>query len=197
MFEQAFKNIDDTLWKEDGCSTELDYIEQTSWILFLKYLDDLEMVRKTSAELAGKSYQPIIATEYRWQVWAAPKTAEGKLDHHKALTGDDLIDFVNQKLFPYLKGFKVSAESADTIEYKIGVIFSELKNKIESGYSLRDIINEIDTLRFRSHDEKHEMSSLYEDKIKSMGNAGRNGGEYYTPRRHIYRSRSENGRSLF
>jgi type I restriction enzyme M protein len=182
LFEQAFKNIDNTLRKEAGCATELDYIEQTSWILFLKYLDDFEREKKKHAELAGKSYTPIITPEFKWQNWAAPKTKDGKLDHHNALTGDDLTEFVDQKLFPYLKKFKASATSADTIEYKIGEIFSELKNRIQSGYNLREIIDQIDELRFRSRDEKHEMSSLYEDKIKNMGNAGRNGGEYYTPR---------------
>jgi len=182
LFEQTFKNIDDVLWKDAGCSSELDYVEQTSWILFLKYLDDFEKDKKMAAELAGKSYTTIINPEYRWNVWAAPKDKEGKIDHHKALTGDDLKDFVDHKLFPYLKKFKTSAESAATIEYKIGEIFSELKNKIQSGYTLRDVINLVDELRFRSNTEKHEMSHLYEDKIKNMGNAGRNGGEYYTPR---------------
>ncbi len=182
MFEQTFKNIDDILWKEDGCSTELDYIEQTSWILFLKYLDDLEKDKKTAAKLSGKARSDILSSEYRWDVWAMPKGKDGKLDYHKALTGDDLKDFVDHKLFPYLKKFKTSAESADTLEYKIGEIFSELKNKIQSGYNLREIINLVDQLHFRSHKEKHEMSHLYENKIKNMGNAGRNGGEYYTPR---------------
>lgn len=182
MFEQAFKNIDNTLRKEAGCATELDYIEQTSWILFLKYLDDLEATKRTAAELAGKDHKPIIADEFRWNTWAAPKNADGRLDHHRAMTGDDLIDFVDQRLFPYLKQFKRDAESADTIEYKIGEIFSELKNKVQSGYNLREIIDHIDELRFRSREEKHEMSALYEEKIKNMGNAGRNGGEYYTPR---------------
>ena len=182
MFEQAFKNIDDILHKDAGCSSELDYVEQTSWILFLKYLDDLEKEKKSAAELRGKPYTGIISPEYRWEVWAVPKGKDGKLDHHKALTGDDLKDCVDHKLFPYLKKFKTNAESADTIEYKIGEIFSELKNKIQSGYNLREVINLIDELRFRSHAEKHEMSHLYEDKIKNMGNAGRNGGEYYTPR---------------
>jgi type I restriction enzyme M protein len=98
------------------------------------------------------------------------------------MTGDDLKDFVNGELFPYLRKFKADAESANTIEYKIGEIFSGLTNKISSGYNLREIINLVDQLRFRTHAEKHEMSSLYEDKIKNMGNAGRNGGEYYTPR---------------
>lgn len=181
MFEQTFKNIDDILHKDAGCGSELDYVEQTSWILFLKYLDDLEKDRATAAELTGKTYTPIIDQEYRWTVWAAPKLETGKLDYN-ALTGDDLLDFVNNQLFPYLKKFKLSADSADTIEYKIGEIFSELKNRIQSGYNLREVINRIDELRFRTHAEKHEMSHLYEDKIKNMGNAGRNGGEYYTPR---------------
>ena len=182
MFEQTFKNIDDILHKDAGCSSELDYVEQTSWILFLKYLDDLEKDKKTAATLSGKPYNNIIAHEFRWNVWAVPKNKDGKLDHHKALKGDDLTDFVNLKLFPYLKKFKTNAERADTIEYKIGEIFSELKNKIQGGHNLRDVINLIDELRFRTHAEKHEMSHLYESKIQNMGNAGRNGGEYYTPR---------------
>ena len=181
MFEQAFKNIDDTLWKDAGCSSELDYVEQTSWILFLKYLDDLEKDKATAAELSGQAYNSIIAKEFQWNVWAAPKLDNGKIDHN-ALTGDDLSDFVNNKLFPYFKKFKIKAESADTIQYKIGEIFSEIKNKIQSGYNLREVVNLIDELRFRTHKEKHEMSHLYESKIKNMGNAGRNGGEYYTPR---------------
>lgn len=182
MFEQTFKNIDDILHKDAGCGSELDYVEQTSWILFLKYLDDFEKDKKTAAELAGKTYTGIISPLYRWEAWAVPKSKDGKIDHHKALSGDDLKDFVDQKLFPYLKKFKTDAESPDTIVYKIGEIFSELKNRIQSGHNLREVLNRIDELRFRSHAEKHEMSHLYEDKIKNMGNAGRNGGEYYTPR---------------
>ena len=182
MFEQTFKNIDDDLRKDAGCSSELDYIEQTSWVLFLKYLDDLEKDKKTAAELSGKHHSEIIDKKFKWNIWAAPKTKDGKLDHHKTLSGDDLRDFVDLKLFPYLKKFKISAESPNTIEYKIGEIFSELKNKIQSGYNLREVINLVDELKFRTHKEKHEMSHLYEDKIKNMGNAGRNGGEYYTPR---------------
>lgn len=182
MFEQAFKNIDDTLRKEAGCTTELDYTEQTSWLLFLKYLDGLEQDKATEAELEGKPYSFILEEAYRWESWAAPKDASGKLDHNTALSGDDLRDFVNLKLFPYLHGFKQKATGPNTLEYKIGEIFGEIKNKIQSGYNLREIIDHIDELRFRSQTEKHELSHLYEAKIKNMGNAGRNGGEYYTPR---------------
>ncbi len=181
MFEQTFKNIDDILHKDAGCGSELDYVEQTSWILFLKYLDDLEKDKETAALLSGKTYTKIIDPKYKWTKWAAPKLENGKIDHN-AMTGDDLVDFVNGELFPYLKSFKTNAENANTIEYKIGEVFSELKNRIQSGYNLREVVNLIDELRFRTHAEKHEMSHLYEGKIKNMGNAGRNGGEYYTPR---------------
>ena len=182
MFEQTFKNIDDVLWKEAGCSSELDYTEQTSWLLFLKYLDDLETERAMEAELKGKSYDYLIDAPHRWSTWAAPKNAKGEFDHDNAMTGDDLIAFVSNDLFPYLEGFKDRASSPDTIEYKIGAIFGEIENKFRSGYSLRDALELTDSLRFRSQDEKHELSHIYEAKIKNMGNAGRNGGEYYTPR---------------
>jgi type I restriction enzyme M protein len=182
MFEVAFRNLDDTLRKDAGCSSELDYIEQTSWVLFLKYLDDFEADKEASAKLNGEKYNRLISDEFRWTTWAAPKTADGKIDYTVALTGEDLKEFVDHKLFPYLKKFRADADHADTLEYKIGEIFHELKNRLQSGYSLREVINKVDELRFRSSEDRHEMSSLYEDKIKSMGNAGRNGGEYYTPR---------------
>ncbi|WP_421842473.1 N-6 DNA methylase [Marinobacter algicola] len=182
MFEQTFRNIDDVLWKEAGCATELDYTEQTSWMLFLKYLDDLEFERSQEAELRGQPYQFIIDEDHRWSKWAAPKTADGQFDHDNALTGDDLIQYVNFELFPYLHGFRQRASSTDTIEYKIGEIFGEIRNKFASGYSLRDALELIDSLSFGSQAQKHELSHLYEAKIRNMGNAGRNGGEYYTPR---------------
>jgi len=182
MFEQAFKNIDDVLRKEAGCASELDYTEQASWLLFLKYLDALERTKETEAELEGKKYTYLIDPPYRWETWAAPKGKDGKIDHNAAMTGDDLRDFVNQTLFPYLHRFKEKAANSKTLEYKIGEIFGEIKNRIQSGYNLRDIIEHIDELRFGSQAEKHELSHLYEAKIKNMGNAGRNGGEYYTPR---------------
>lgn len=182
MFEQTFKNIDDILHKDAGCTSELDYTEQSSWLLFLKYLDSLEQERAAEALLEGKSYRLILDEAWHWESWAAPRREDGKIDHNAAMTGDDLRDFVNVKLFPYLAGFKQRASGPNTIEYKIGEVFSEIKNKIQSGYNLRDVIERIDELRFGSQTEKHELSHLYEAKIKNMGNAGRNGGEYYTPR---------------
>ena len=182
MFEQAFKNIDDILHKDAGCTSELDYTEQSSWLLFLKYLDALEREKAMEAELEGHKYDWLLQKKYRWESWAAPKGRDGKLDHDKALTGPDLIDFVDDQLFPYLQGFKARASGPQTLEYKIGEIFGELGNKVRSGYNLRDVIERVDELRFGSSAEKHELSHLYEVKIRNMGNAGRNGGEYYTPR---------------
>jgi len=182
MFEKTSRNIDDILRKESGCTTELDYTEQSSWLLFLKYLDDLEQDKETEAQLEGRPYQFLLKPEFRWNSWAAPKGRDGKIDLNRAMTGDDLRDFVNHELFPYLHGFRARATGPNTLEYKIGEIFGEIKNKIQSGYNLRELVDHIDELHFGSQAEKHELSHLYEAKISKMGNAGRNGGEYYTPR---------------
>ena len=182
MFENTFKSIDDILYKDAGCSSELDYVEQTSWVLFLKYIEDLEIARKIGAELGNKIYVPIISGKFRWSNWAVPRDISGKINHNTAFTGDDLKDFVNNELFPFLAKFKSSAASPNTLEYKIGEIFSEVSNKLQSGYNLREVLELVDQLKFQTSAEIHEMSHLYENKIKNMGNAGRNGGEYYTPR---------------
>ena len=182
MFEQTFKNIDDILRRDAGCSTALDYAEQSSWILFLKWLDDSEKDKETKAKLENKNYSPILDKEFQWSSWAVVKKKDGTTDFDKILMGPDLKKYVDDKLFPYLSSFKNKAESIDTLEYKIGEIFSELKNKLQDGYTLRDIINEIDNLQFRSDEQKHELSAMYENRIQDMGNSGRNGGEYYTPR---------------
>ena len=180
MFEQKFKNIDDVLRKEAGCATELDYAEQISWILFLKYLDDLEIERGNTALLTGETYQPLLEKPYRWSSWAYPKDEKGELIK-SASVGDDLIEFVRDELFPYLKEFKGSA-AKNTFEAKIGEIFSGLTNKFQDGYNLREVLESIDGLQFQTQQQKYELSDLYETRIKNMGNAGRNGGEYYTPR---------------
>ena len=127
-YENTFKAIDQILWKEQGCGSELDYLEQKSWMLFLKYLDDLETEREDEAELEGKTYKRLVSGFYRWSQWATPKkrdpqTGKMVLDTVNAMSGDDLVEFVDQKLFPYLKDFQNTAASTDTLEYKIGEIF--------------------------------------------------------------------------
>ena len=150
-------------------------------MLFLKYLHDLESERRDRAELEGKDYTPIIDGQFRWDRWAAPKVG-GAFDHAGAMTGDDLVRFVGTELFPHLAKFHDRATGPDTIEYKIGEVFTELRSKFRSGYILRDVLEIVDGLHFNSQADKHELSSLYETRIRRMGNAGRNGGEYYTPR---------------
>jgi len=182
MYENSFKRIDNILRREAGTSGATDYVEQTSWILFLKYLDELQKNRSLDAQLIGKEYKQILEDEYMWEAWAAPRTPDGKLDKSKSLSGDDLVDFVEQKLFPYLRKFKTTAENPKTFEYKVGEIFSEIRNKIHNGHNLREIIDIVDGFEFQTKKELHELSHLYEQKLKNMGGEGKSSGEYYTPR---------------
>ena len=181
MYDTAFNKIERELRNEEGVANELDYVEQTSWVLFLKYLHDLEAERRDRAELDGTDYSPILSGPYAWDQWAAPKTDE-QFDHNKARIGEDLIQFVDTELFPYLASFRQSASGPRGLDYKIGEIFTELRNKFRSGYILRDVLETVDELAFNTQAERHELSQLYETRIRRMGNAGRNGGEYYTPR---------------
>ena len=143
MFEQAFKNIDDVLWKEAGCTTELDYTEQTSWLLFLIISTAWSRTKRPRRRLRQEVH-PIIASPYRWDTWAAPKDASGKLDHNKALTGDDLREFVDRTPFPLPKASEQEGQRSRTRWNTRSAKFGEIKNKISSGYNLREIIDQID-----------------------------------------------------
>jgi type I restriction enzyme M protein len=182
MYENIFKRIDNHIRLDSNCDGELDYAEQSSWVLFLKWLDDYQDEQEKISKLNNTPFNKIFDNKYKWSTWASPKKKDGENDFEKQLTGDDLKNFINDKLFPYLSSFKNKANSLDTIQHKIGIIFSEIKNKIDDGYILRDVIDEVDKLHFKSDEQKHELSVLYEDKIEKMGNAGRDGGQYYTPR---------------
>lgn len=179
--QNEFKRIDNILYEDAGTNGANDYMAQMSWILFLKYLDDLEDIREQEAVFSGKPYEPLFKDEFQWDNWAAQKLTNGSPDLNARVTGEDLTEFVNLKLFPYLKQFKDTAQDAKSLLYKIGEIYGEVGNKIQSGRNLREVIDIIDKLEFKTQDELDDLSALYEDRLKLMGGAGRSG-EYYTPR---------------
>jgi len=181
--QQNIDRITDILRRDDGISGAMHYTEQTSWILFLKFLDDYEAEKEEEAVLSGKEYVPVLDEEHQWSVWACPKDENGKLDLKKALSGDDLTEYVNKKLFSYLKGFG-NALNADvkSFQYKIGAIFQYLDNKIASGHTLREVLDLIDELNFQSESDLFELSLIYENLLQNMGDAGGYAGEFYTPR---------------
>ncbi len=181
--QQKIDRITDILRRDDGISGAMHYTEQTSWILFLKFLDDYETEKADEAILSGQDYTPVLDAEHRWSSWACPRTTGGRLDLQRARTGDDLRDYVNNKLFPYLKSFQ-SSLTADprSFSYKIGAIFEYLDNKIASGHTLREVLDIIDTLNFQSESELFELSQVYERLLQNMGDAGGYAGEFYTPR---------------
>ncbi len=180
--QSKINRITDILRRDDGVSGAMHYTEQVSWILFLKFLNDYENEKSLEAELIGEEYIFVLDEKYRWNTWAAPKGADEKLDVINADTGDDLLDFVNKELFPYLKSFKSIDENAKSLKYKIGAIFEYLDNRIASGHTLRDVINEIDELNFNRKEDLYQLSQIYENLLKEMGSDGGNSGEFYTPR---------------
>ena len=178
--ESKINRIIDRLWKDDGISGAMHYTEQISWVLFLKFLNDLEESKNENAELDGENYTYILDEKYRWDNWASPKV-DGKIDLINAKSGEDLLEFVNKELFPYLKGFKSITQDPKSIKYKIGAIFEFLENRIANGHTLRDILDIIDELSFQNHNDTFELSLVYEKLLKNMGGSGTSG-EFYTPR---------------
>ena len=180
--EAKINRITDILRRDDGISGAMMYTEQISWILFLKFINDLEINKAEEAELDGKEYQYIIDKEYRWDVWACPKDSSGKLDLINALSGDDLLEFVNNKLFPYLEGFKSVSADVKSVKYKIGAIFEFIDNRIANGHTLREVLDIVDEMNFHSQADLFQLSIVYEKLLKDMGSDGGNSGEFYTPR---------------
>ncbi|MCB4745208.1 MAG: N-6 DNA methylase, partial [Sulfurovum sp.] len=180
--ERKINRITDILRRDDGISGAMMYTEQISWILFLKFINDLEINKAEEAELDGKRYSYIIDEKYRWDVWACPKDAKGKLDLMNAQSGDDLLEFVNGELFPYLKGFKSITADVKSVKYKIGAIFEFIDNRIANGHTLREVLDIIDEMDFHSSADLFQLSLIYEKLLKDMGSDGGNSGEFYTPR---------------
>jgi type I restriction enzyme M protein len=168
--ENLIKRCTDTLRTDDGISGSMHYTEALSWILFLKFLDDREKEAALNAEANFEDYDHIIDEDYRWDKWAK----------NEKLTGSDLIKFVNDELIPYFAGLK-GEKTADRRNV-ISAIFSEVTNRVQSGYLLKDVLLEIDQIKFNSSDDIHTLSVLYETLLQKMGDDGGNSGEFYTPR---------------
>lgn len=179
---QKIDRMTDILRRDDGISGAMHYTEQISWILFLKFLNDYEEEKKSEAQLAGKNYRYSLDQKHRWHTWACPKKGDGSLDVKNALTGSDLTKYVDDVLFPYLRKFKDSTQDPTSVRYKIGEIFSYLDNRIQSGHTLREVLDIVDGFNFQSRDELFELSQVYEKLLQGMGSDGGNAGEFYTPR---------------
>ena len=181
--EAAFSAIDKKMWTPgSGCSGALDYMEQSSWLLFLRYLDAHEEERRLEAEMTGQAYEPALPKGLRWSSWAYPTRPDGSFDFDAAPKGEALIEFVQRTLFPGLRRLKEEASGTDSIQYRIGAIFEQLFCRFTDGYLLREVIDLMQPLRFQTETDRHEMSVAYESRLGEMGNAGRDGGQYYTPR---------------
>jgi type I restriction enzyme M protein len=177
------KSARDIMRKDKGLSGDLDRLPMLTWIMFLKFLDDLEQTREQEAVLAGRRFRPAIEPPYRWRDWAADP---------QGITGDELLAFVNQDealgpdgrrgpgLFAYLRG--LSSANGDARRDVIATVFKGVDNRMRSGYLLRDVINKVNGIHFTASDELHTLGALYESMLREMRDAAGDSGEFYTPR---------------
>jgi type I restriction enzyme M protein len=169
--------------KDKGLNGDLDRLPLLTWIMFLKFLDDLEMQRQDEAALAGKKFRPAIEPPYRWRDWAADP---------QGITGDELLSFINSDeamrphgsrgpgLFAYLRS--LTSSNGDDRRDVIATVFKGVDNRMKSGYLMRDVINKVGGIRFTSSEELHTLGALYESMLKEMRDAAGDSGEFYTPR---------------
>jgi len=177
------KSARDIMRKDKGLNGDLDRLPMLTWIMFLKFLDDMEMIREQEAALSGKKYRPAIDQPYRWRDWAA---------REDGITGDELLAFVNQDeavrqdgsrgtgLLAYLRGLQ-SANGRDRRDV-IANVFRGVQNRMINGYLLRDVINKVNGIHFDSSEEIHTLSHLYEAMLREMRDSAGDSGEFYTPR---------------
>ena len=177
------KSARDIMRKDKGLNGDLDRLPMLTWIMFLKFLDDMEILREEEARVSGERYRPLIAKPYRWRDWAAP--ADG-------ITGPDLVAFINQETFRPPKGREIpglfaylrnlASAGGRGREEVVANVFRGVTNRMESGYLLRDVINKVNGIHFTSSEEIHTLSALYESMLREMRDAAGDSGEFYTPR---------------
>src|SRR5213592_1188164 len=177
------KSARDIMRKDKGLNGDLDRLPMLTWIMFLKFLDDLELQREGEAKLATKKFRPAIEPPYRWRDWAAQSDG---------ITGDELLAFINQEectlpngkkgagLFRYLR--TLTSSDGDDRRDVVATVFRGVQNRMVSGYLLRDVINKLNGIHFTSSDELHTLGALYESLLREMRDAAGDSGEFYTPR---------------
>ena len=170
--------------KDKGLNGDIDRLPMLTWVMFLKFLDDLEAIHEQKAALAGKPYKALIQSPYRWRDWAAKEDG---------ITGDDLKRFINDQevvrpngtkgkgLFEYLRQLRGINGGKDQRDV-IANIFRGVVNRMDSGFLLREIVNKVNGIHFSSTEEIHTLSHLYESMLKEMRDAAGDSGEFYTPR---------------
>lgn len=177
------KSARDIMRKDKGLNGDLDRLPLLTWIMFLKFLDDLEQQREDEAKLGGKKFRPAIEPPYRWRDWASDS---------QGVTGDELLAFINNDeavrpdgtkgagLFSYLRS--LTSSNGDDRRDVIATVFKGVDNRMKSGYLLRDVINKVGGIHFTSSDELHTLGALYESMLREMRDAAGDSGEFYTPR---------------
>ncbi len=177
------KSARDIMRKDKGLNGDLDRLPMLTWIMFLKFLDDLEQIRETDSKLAGKRFRHTIEPPYRWRDWAAKPDG---------ITGDELIAFVNNEeargpdgkkgpgLFAYLRNLQ-GANGGDRRDV-VATVFKGTVNRMINGYLLRDVVNKVHGIHFTASGEIHTLGHLYESMLKEMRDAAGDSGEFYTPR---------------
>jgi type I restriction enzyme M protein len=177
------KSARDIMRKDKGLNGDLDRLPMLTWIMFLKFLDDMERIKETEEELAKRRFKSSVEPPYRWRDWAAKEDG---------ITGDELIAFINNEeavkpdgtkgpgLFAYLKSLH-GANGGDRRDV-IATVFRGTINRMVNGYLLRDVINKINSIHFTASEEIHTLSHLYESMLKEMRDAAGDSGELYTPR---------------
>jgi len=183
MLGSLLKSARDIMRKDKGLNGDLDRLPLLTWIMFLKFLDDLEQQREEETALSGKRFKPAIEAPYRWRDWAADP---------QGITGDELLSFINSDeavradgtkgpgLFAYLRS--LSSSNGDNRRDVIATVFKGVDNRMKSGYLLRDIVNKVGGIHFTSSDELHTLGALYESMLREMRDAAGDSGEFYTPR---------------
>lgn len=169
--------------KDKGLSSDLDRLPMLTWIMFLKFFDDIEQLREEEAKITGEKFYLAIEPPYRWRDWAA---------NEQGITGSELIAFINQDetvlpdgtkgtgLFAYLRSLQ--GGNGTGRRDVIATVFKGVTNRMESGYLLRDVINKVHGIHFTSNEEIFTLSHLYETMLREMRDAAGDNGEFYTPR---------------